>query len=83
MKFPYRWSDDGRLDGKLWKFVRSDGHTADYLNFACTYVALKHMGIRSSLLHERIDVIKKISDYYRPQEGFAWVVADYFLALTK
>lgn len=83
LKFPYRWSDDDRLKGKLWKFVRSDDSSADFLNLACIHVGLKSMGIRSRIFHEPVAVMEKISHYYRNQPDHEWLVKLYFRALTK
>ena len=75
-KIPWRWSDDERLKGKWWKFVRSEGSTADWLNYFCSIVWLKRKhGI--SIKFDREKCLSAVRSYYASQENSEWIVDQY------
>ncbi len=79
---PYRWSDDDRLKGKIFKFERSEGSSADWLNYAVTGVALKSMG-HYAIIHSTETIMKKVESYYAVEPNSKWFVDMYRKALEK
>lgn len=76
LMIPFRWSDDDSLKGKLWKFVSSEGSTADYINFAVAIYYLKEKNYRKTvklllLLQPADKILSKVKSYYanEPQTG--------------
>lgn len=69
--FPYRLSDD--FSG-IEKMATS---SADYLNFACTHVALKKMGIATKLHRPKSEVMAKVQSYYANEPNSDWLIALY------
>lgn len=74
---PYRWSDDDRLKGKLWKFERSEGSSADYLNFVISYIYLKKCNKWARLNADPKKCLEKIESYYRNEPNSEFVVSLY------
>lgn len=80
---PWRWSDDDRLKGKIWKFERSQGSSADWLNFAITFIYLRLMAKRATMIQPRHRILAKVKDYYRVEPNPEWISGLYDEALRK
>ncbi len=85
---PYRWSDDNRMAGKWWKVEKSEGSSADYLNYVATaaWFHLKEMRLRAYFLvwlagEEKCRL--KISSYFRPEPNSNWIVKSFFTATDQ
>lgn len=68
-KIPWRWSDS-----KKW-FERTEGSSADFLNYFISIVYLKRHGIVVKYDVEKVR--EKIVSYYANQVNSDWVVAKY------
>lgn len=78
-KFPWRWSDDNRMKGKLWKFERSDGSSADYLNYAAAIIFLRRK--RIYVKFNRSKTLEMITAYFEPEPESDWIVDAFRWAL--
>lgn len=79
-KIPWRWSDSGTMRGKLWKFERSEGSSADWLNLFISILYLKRQGIVVKFDVEKVR--EKIVSYYKDQPNSQWVVDKYLENLS-
>lgn len=84
-RFPYRWSDDNRMSGRIFKFERSESSSADYLNFIATaaWFNLKGMKWRGFLLLHfagENTCRLKVMDYFRNEPNSDWIIRAYFNA---
>jgi hypothetical protein len=79
---PYRWSDDNRDKG----FVRSEGSSADYLNFFMGMLVLhraKELGFILKKLVPKHRLEGKIASYYLNQPNSAWFTDLYFKCINE
>lgn len=74
-KIPWRWSDDGRFKGRLWKVERTTGSSADYLNYFISIYYLRRFGYRVKF--DRDLVMAKVRAYYEPRPDSGWIVELY------
>lgn len=86
-KIPYRWSDDDRLKGKLWKLEKSSGSSADYLNYVAVLCFLKRMNVWFYNPVSKQKMLEKITDYYQngsdPEKNSQWIIDSYRRAIEK
>lgn len=84
---PYRWSDSEEAKKKFWRVERSEGESADYLNYIVTYVFLKKMGKWATLNRPKEECLQKVKAYYLLGHDFEpnseWIVDLYEKALNE
>jgi hypothetical protein len=72
-KIGWRWSDSNTMKGRLFKFERTTGSAADYLNWFCTIVYLWYVD-RERVDFDSVVVRNKILEYYRDQPNSDWYI---------
>lgn len=86
-KFPYRWSDDGRLKDRLFPIEKSEGKVQDYLNYIITYMFLLKMGKKATMITDKETLTNAVRKYYLegpdPEPNSQWIVDLYETALVR
>lgn len=86
LKLPYRWSDNEQMKGKFFKFEKTHGESADYLNYIVIYVFLKRMKKWATLNRPVDECLSKVEDYCLNGNDFEpnsqWIVDLYRKALS-